>query len=279
MQRNPNVRVVFTGMNTYSLSSVFHQAVVYRELVWEMTKRDLKMLHKGSVLGFYWLVVLPLIQVLSYVVIVAFIFGRGTSAATSPLDYCIYVLSGMLPWQMLARALQDAPGLITSRTEMLKQVRYPIATLPTSSIAISSIAGLVNFVVYLLFALGMRQVAWSLVLLPVPFVMLVTFLLGMSWILSVVGVIFKDLREIIAVTMGLSIYFSPVIVKETAVSPTVWKLILCNPLSHVIIAFHDLVYAEFHPLSWTLFFILSVAGFLLGGVLIRWARVRINDYI
>jgi lipopolysaccharide transport system permease protein len=264
-------------MNKNWLIGPLHQFVLFRELVWEMTKRDLKMLHKGSVLGLSWLVMMPLIQVLAYVIIVSFIFGRG--AAESPLDYCLYLLAGMLPWQMLAKSLQEGPTLLTSRLEILKQVIYPVETFPVSSIAISAIGSLVSLVVYIVFAAGTNHLTWTLLLLPIPLLILVVFLLGASWILSVTGVIFKDLREVVTITMSLLIYFTPVIAKESVVGARVWQLILCNPLSHVVIAFHDVFFAEFHPWSWGIFLAMSLGVFLVGAYTFTCARIRINDYL
>ena len=261
------------------LAEVFRQFVVYRELMWEMTKRDLKMLNKGSVLGLAWLVVVPLIQVVAYVVIVSFIFGGGVAGSAGPLGFCLYLLAGMVPWQILAKSLQEAPSLINTRMEMLKQTLYPIETLPVSSITISSIGSLVSFGVYLVLAACTSHIQWTLLFLPIPLIFLVLFLVGASWMLSCIGVIFKDLREMVAIAMGLLIYFSPVIAQESLVGHTAWRLILCNPFSHIIIAFHDVFFGEFHPWSWAIFLSLAGGMFLAGAYVIGKARVRINDYL
>lgn len=262
-----------------AISSVAKKFVVHRELVLEMTKRDLRVINKGSVLGFLWLILSPLIHAIAYAIIISVVFGARISNGSGMFSFALYVLAGMLPWQMILRSIAEAPTLITSRAEILKQVVYPVETLPTCSIAKSTIGGFASLIVYLLLAASSGDLRWSLLLLPLPIGILILFLLGVSWIFSVLGVIFKDLREITTVVLGLMIYFTPVLAMEQLTGPHVWKLILLNPLSHIIIAFRDVISGELHLTSWIIFTTMSTILFVLGAMLITRVRIRINDYL
>jgi lipopolysaccharide transport system permease protein len=244
-----------------------------------MTVRDLKGTSKGAILGFLWVVINPLVQVAAYVLIVSILFRVKLNSDAGPFDYVLYVLSGMIPWQIMTRSISEAPMLIRSNTELVKQVIYPIETLPLTTLLVGSFGGLVNFMVFLVLFLIGGNVKWTLILLPFPILSLLLFLLGMSWIFSIAGVILKDLREIVTVIMMLLVYFSPVIVNDSIVGTTVWKMIMFNPLSHVVISFRDIFWGSFHPWSWVIFLGMSMVVFLLGNLLITKAKRFINEYI
>ena len=250
-----------------------------RELIWEMALRDVKGGSKGALLGLLWVVINPLIQVVAYVVIVSFIFKAKLKGSSGPFDYALYVLSGMIPWQIITRSINEAPMLIRSNTELVKQVIYPIETLPMNSLLFGSFGAFINFVVFLGLLIVGGQFHWTLIFLPIPLLFLWLFLLGVSWIFCITGVILKDLKEIVAVGMMLLIYFSPVVISDTMVGERVWAWILLNPLSHIIVSFRDVFWGSFHIWSWVIFFGMSTTVFLYGHYVIHRAKRLINEYI
>jgi lipopolysaccharide transport system permease protein len=244
-----------------------------------MAAREMKGSTKGSVFGLGWIVVRPFIQVAVYVVIVTYVFGAKLNAAAGPFDYALFVLSGLFAWQILQRGLEESTSLIRDRMEILKQVVYPIETLPVTTFLASAIAPGIVLLVYLVLATLSGKLNWTVLLLPIPLTLLLLLILGLSWIFMVVGVILKDLREIISVLLGLTIYLSPVLMSPTMVSPRIWDLILLNPISHVIIAFRDVFEGTFHFTSWVVFAVGVVAALGIGSVVITRARMTINEYI
>lgn len=259
-------------------TQILTSAFVHRKLVWAMAWRELKGLNRGALLGSAWLVLSPLVQVLAYVVIVSFVFGKRDTAG-GPFDYAIYVLSGMIPWQIMLRSLGLAPSLIRDRIQLVKEVIYPIETLPFTTILVSSFGSLVSLVVFLGLAIYAGKLAWTVVLLPLPALLLLAFVTGVSWVFAVLGVLVKDLREIVTIGLSLLIYVSPVVASEELVGPQVWRWIQFNPLAHVVICFRDVFQASFHPLSWGVFAGLALLSFLLGGWVMARAKRHIAEYI
>jgi lipopolysaccharide transport system permease protein len=253
--------------------------ITNRQFVLEMAKRDLKGLNKGAFLGFLWVIINPLIQVLAYVIIVSLVFRSRLSANSGPFDYALYVLSGMIPWQIITKSLQEAPSLIRERMELVKQVVYPVETLPLSSLIFGSFGSIVSFSVFFVVSILSGNVHWTCVFLPVPFLLLAGFILGVSWLFSIVGVLIKDLREIVTIILSLIIYLSPVVASREIVGEKVWRLILLNPLAHIIVCFRDVFNSEFHTVSWIIFVSLAVSSLLLGGWVVMKAKTTINEYI
>lgn len=251
----------------------------HRELIREMAIRDAKGVNKGSALGNGWLVLRPLIQSVAYVVIVSFVFQSRLSPDSQIFDYAMFVLCGMVPWQMLVQALVTAPSLVRNHADLVKQVVYPIETLPLRNLVVGSFSSFVSLSIYFVLATFTGGLHWSITLIPIPLIMLALFVVGVSWILMVLGAFFQDFREIIGASMNLLIFVSPVIIAESMVSAKVWFCIQMNPLSHIVICFRDTFNGEFHWMSWLIFSAMTVVMLAIGSSLLNRYRLRINDYI
>ena len=250
-----------------------------RELIREMAVCDAMGINKGTVLGNVWLLLRPLIQTTAYVVIVSFVFQSRLGADSGPFDYALFVLSGMVPWQLTVQTIVTAPSLVRNHAELVKQVVYPVETLPLRNIVVGSFSSLVSLSVYTVIAAAIGELNWTILLIPIPLVMLILFLIGISWIFMVVGAFIQDFREVIGASMNLLIFLSPVIVCQSMVSPRMWGYILCNPLSHVVLCFRDVYEGRIHPLSWCLFLAMTCFVVLLGGWMVNKSRLRMNDYL
>jgi lipopolysaccharide transport system permease protein len=261
------------------LKKVFLSFVTHRELLWEMGLHELKTINKGSFIGWMWLILQPLVQTAAYVVIVAFVFKTRLGGQGTPVDYALYVLSGMVPWQILTRSLSDGPMLIRSRMELVKQVIYPIETLPITSLIVGSSGAAVSFAIYFTASLAMGSLAWTTVFLPVPIVLTVGFLLGTSWILMIAGVLIKDLQSAVTIFLGFLVYLSPVVATEAIVGERMYRMIMLNPLAHMVICFRDPLMGTFHPWSWLVFALMTATALLLGGWMIARTKILINEYI
>jgi lipopolysaccharide transport system permease protein len=250
-----------------------------RELAVEMAKRDLKGAGKGAMLGRAWLVINPLLQTAAFVVIVSYVFRVRLPGSAGPLDYALYVLSGMVPWHIMTRSLQESTSLIRERMELVKQVIYPIETLPLTSILVNSLASLLTLAVYLALSAATGTLRPTVLLLPLPAALLLLLLLGVSWIFSIAGVLLKDLREIIAIVLGLLVFLSPVVLSETMVSEKLWSVLMLNPLAHVVVCFRDVLQGQFHPLSWMVFGLAAATAFCAGAWVIGRAKTLINEHL
>lgn len=251
----------------------------YRKLIFEIGKRDLKSFHKGAVLGVAWAVISPLLQTAAYVVIITFIFRVRMESDGGVFAYVIYVLSGMVPWQIITRSLGESPNLIRNNTEIIKQVIYPIETLPLTSLIFTSFGSLVSLGILLILMVVNGSLKISLLLLPIPIILLVIFVVGTGWMLSIVGVLIKDLKEIVGLTLSILVFLSPVIMNKSMTGGVGWFIIILNPLSHIVIAFRDVFTAQLHPISWAVFASLAALMFFIGNIAINKAKTLINEYI
>ncbi len=248
----------------------------HRALVLAMTMREMRGLTEGAALGVGWLILRPLVRTTLYACVVVLFIGVGRGGWG---DYLVYVLSGMVAWQLITLAIEDAPQQILSRQELLRQTIYPIETLPASSLITATLGAMVTLLVFLIVAAIAGALRWHLVLLPIPLLLIGIAALGLSWILSVAAVLFKDLREIITLLTSVLIFVSPVLLRPEMVGERVWQIIMLNPLSHVVFAFRDVVYGDFHWVSWLVLGIGAAVFFLVGATVIHTVRVKIREYV
>jgi lipopolysaccharide transport system permease protein len=262
-----------------AFAEVAKSLIANLEFAVAMAARHLKSVTTGTVLGLAWLLLRPLILTAAYVVIVAYVFGVKFGARAGALDYALYVLSGMVAWQAVLQSLEQAPVLVRERMEIVKQVAYPIETLPLTAMLVNWLSPAVALGTYLALAFAAGRLPWTAVLLPVPLALLTLFVLGTSWILMIVGVVVKDLREAISVVSGLLVYVSPVVLSEEMVGARLWTVIMLNPLAHVVVCFRDVLQADLHPVSWTVFGTMAAFSFAGGAWVVLRARLLINQYI
>jgi lipopolysaccharide transport system permease protein len=246
--------------------------------IYETTRRDLSAKNKGAVLGAAWLAIVPLIQSATYILFVSIILNRG-GVGTSSFSYAVYMLCGLLPWTTMTRVFVESPTLLLERSSLLKQIVYPIETLPFTTIVSALLAMGLTFIVLIVFSLIDGQLSWTVLFLPVILILLLLFSIGAAWCLMVVGAVLKDLREITNVAMALLMFISPVMLTEQMVGPRIWSYLMLNPFGHVVIAFRDVMFGTFNVWSWVILLLLTAASILLGGWLVTKAKVMINEYI
>lgn len=257
------------------------QLLDYREFVWYMTLKDLKTLTKGSVLGVAWEIIGPLSQVIIYVLLVSVAFKVRLSEDAGTFDYAIYVLAGMLPWRLMMQVISQSANLIRNNTLLIKQVVYPVELLAVTGILQALVGHFVGVAVILILLpfspIGWR---WQLLALPLAWLVLVIFLLGVAWLCSLAGVIFKDLSGLLSIFFSVGFYCTPVILSESMVPRLWWYVIQLNPLSHFIILFQDVFLARsFHPFNAIVCVGLASLSFVAGYVAIGRAKRVIGDYL
>jgi lipopolysaccharide transport system permease protein len=263
---------------------MFSDAVTIGRSVWRhrqfavaMAVRDMKGSLHGAVLGTAWLVIRPMVQIGAYLFIVLKVFRVSLAEFETASQYLVHVLSGMLAWVALQRCLEEAPSLVRDRMEVIKQITYPVETLPASAVIPSLIPPAVVLLALVALLAGGARVPANLAGLPLAVLLLAGFMTGASWLLMIAGAVLRDLKEIIGVLMGLAVYASPVFITERMVTPPVWTAIQANPLSHVVFCFQDVFTGTLHPWSWMLFALMTAGTLVLGAWLTSKAKLALAE--
>ena len=204
---------------------------LYRELIYFMTWRDLKVRYKQTVLGAAWAILQPFLSM----VVFSVFFGRWLGVPSGDVPYPIFSYTALLPWGLFSKAIADAGRSLVTNRAMITKVYFPRLTIPLASV----LAGIVDFSIAFVVLLGMMwyyhiQITsniWTL-----PFFLLLTLItsLGVGLWLSAMNVFYRDIGYIIPFLTQIWFYLSP-IVYATSTVPEKWQPIYAlNPMVGVI---------------------------------------------
>jgi lipopolysaccharide transport system permease protein len=206
----------------------------YRELLYFLTLRDIKVRYKQTVMGLAWVIIQPLTTMLIFTLV----FNRFVRLDTGALPYPLFALSGLLLWLFFANAVTNSTNSMVSNANLITKVYFPRMFIPAASVA----AGLVDLAVALLLLVGLciyYGVALTLNLLLVPLLIMLMALLalGVGLLSAAMTVKYRDLRHALPFIIQFWMFASPVIYPASVV-PVQWKwLLLINPVAGIIEGF------------------------------------------
>jgi lipopolysaccharide transport system permease protein len=206
----------------------------YRELIYFMTWRDLKVRYKQTVLGAAWAILQPFLSM----VVFSVFFGRWLGVPSGDVPYPVFSYTALLPWGLFAKAVADAGRSLVTNRAMITKVYFPRLTIPLASV----LAGIVDFLIAFVVLLGMMWYydlkitsnVWTL-----PFFLLLALItsLGVGLWLSAMNVFYRDIGYIIPFLTQIWFYLSPIVYSTNTV-PEQWQPIYAlNPMVGVIDGF------------------------------------------
>jgi lipopolysaccharide transport system permease protein len=206
----------------------------YRELLWVLTARDIKVRYKQTVLGFAWAIIQPVMMM----VVFSIFFGRLAGMPSDGYPYPIFVYAGLLPWTYFANAVNSSGNSLMNSTQLVSKVYFPRLIIPLASVG----AGLVDFAIaagVLLLLMVCYGIGWSTNLLLIPFLVagVVFTALGVGTFLSALTVAYRDFRYVIPFMIQFWMFATPVVYPASLV-PEHWRwLLFVNPLAGIIESF------------------------------------------
>lgn len=249
------------------IQEIYH----YRTMIASLIKRDLRGRYKGSVLGFAWTFLNPLLQLGVYTVVFSVIMRSGIE------DYYLFLFVALIPWIFFSSSLTGGASCIISQKELVKKIYFPREVLPISLVTCQ----LVNMLLSMIVVFAVLLVSGKGVnLIALPFlipVILVEYLLalGIAFISSSVTVYLRDLEHILLIVAMAWQFLTPVMYSIDMVPERLRAVFWINPMSSVIVAYRDVLYYKQIPRLNTLLtaaglgLVLLAAGWMLFGRLER----------
>lgn len=242
-------------------------------LIREMVLRDIKGGHAGHGLGSLWVYIQPIVVVATFMLIFGVVIGTKMAVtATFPGDYTSYILVGLTPWLLMSNALGRAPNAFSGNANLVKQVVFPIETLPVASIAACFVIYVPTFALMIGYKLLIGGgLGWLALALPLVLGLHALMCIGLTLLLSVTTPFLRDIREFVTIYMAVSMYFTPAIYLPDWVPALVRPILYLNPFSYVVWVYQDtLFFGEFrHPFAWAVFAAMSIGLFIAGLVVFR----------
>ncbi len=207
---------------------------LYRELIFFMTWRDLKVRYKQTLLGASWAILQPFLTM----VVFSIFFGNLAKVPSDGVPYPIFSYTALIPWTLFSKALQDASRSLVSNSHMITKVYFPRMVLPLSSV----LAGVVDFLIAFVVLLGMMffykipptAKVW---LLPLFLLMALVTAVGVGLWLSALNVLFRDINYVLPFLTQFWMYLTP-IAYPTSLIPSEWQIFYAlNPMTGVVDGF------------------------------------------
>lgn len=205
-----------------------------RVLLKELTKTDFKLRYQGSILGYLWALLRPLMMF----AILYLVFGQLLKFGNDIPHYPVYLLIGTTIWSFFSECTSQGIQAIVNRGELLRKVCFPKYIVVVSATLTAVINLLINFIVIIIFALidGITP-TWTWLIVPIVLFELYMLSLGISFLLGAINVKYRDITSIWDVLMQALFYAVPIIYPISMIAETnttAAKVLLLNPIAQVI---------------------------------------------
>ncbi len=217
----------------------------YRELLYFLTWRDVKVRYKQTLLGAAWAIIQPLFSMIIFYLF----FGKLAKIPSDGIPYPLFAFAGLLPWTFFSNAVNHSGNSLVGNANLITKVYFPRMIIPGAAVA----GGLVDFAVAFLVLAALMiyysvSLTWNLLMLP--FLVMITALLALGvgmWI-SALNVKYRDIRHALPFAIHILMFMTPIIYPSSMV-PTPWRHFLSvNPLAGIIEAYRAALFGK--PFDW-----------------------------
>ena len=239
----------------------------YRGLIHSLVVRELKARYRGSVLGFFWSFVNPLLLLLIYSFVFTVVLPGTHPAEIEP--YALFMFCGILPWTWFSSSLLESSNVLIAGGNLIKKVLFPAEVLPIVTVLANMVHFflglpiLAAFLIYYRAPLQVQELIWF------PVVVFVQLLLtiGLAFIVSALTVHFRDLKDLLSNLLTFWFFATPIIYPMAAAPEAGRKFLNLNPFTHLAISYQEILFYEgpFGHWKWLLALLAASIGlFLLG---------------
>jgi len=240
-----------------------------RQLIMQMTKREVVGRYKGSVIGLAWSFFNPVLMLVVYTFFFSVIFKSrwgGVGGDDSKTQFAVVLFVGMIVLNLFSEVLNRAPGLIISNVNYVKKVVFPLEILPIIAMGAALFHSLISLGILLAaFALFNGYLHWTAVFTPLVLLPLVILTTGLAWMLASLGVFLRDVGQTIGIITTVLMFLSPVFYPVTAVPERIRPFIMANPLTFIIEQAREVLIWGHLP-NW-----MGLGGYTLAAIIITWA--------
>ena len=206
----------------------------FRELLYFLTLRDIKVRYKQTLLGIAWVLIQPFLTMLIF----SLVFSRFVKVNTGTMPYPLFALSGLMLWLFFANAVTNSTASLVLNAQLITKVYFPRMFIPAATVG----TGLVDSGISLLLLIAVAIYygtawTWGALLLPLFILMMALFALGVGLIFASLTVKYRDLRHALPFLIQLWMFASPVVYPASVV-PAKWHwLLVINPIAAILEGF------------------------------------------
>jgi ABC-type polysaccharide/polyol phosphate export permease len=254
-----------------SLATMVLSVFEYRELLRNLVLKDLKLKYRGSVLGFLWSLMHPLMLIVVYSIAFTYIMQ------IRDVGFIFHMLVGILAWGFFSSSVSMATGSIVDNSGLVKSVRFPRAILPMATVLFNLAQYVLTAIVFLPLMLAIFHVkpTLSMLLFPVFVALQTLFTLGLAFLLATGTAFFRDVRHLADICLSILFWLTPIVYGLSHVPERLKLPILLSPMSSFIVAYQQLLIDQQWPTFqvWLVAVAYAVVMFLVGA----WVFIGLDE--
>ncbi len=250
----------------------------YRELLFNLARREISQRYKQSILGYAWVILNPLFQL----VVMSFVFSTILRVTNLSVPYIIFLMVGLLPWNLFTASLSSASNSLVSNSSLITKIYFPREILVYGTIMAKIVDFLFSCLVLIVF-FYFYKIKLNIMVLWVPLIFLTQFILmcGISLIIAAFNLFYRDIQYLVSLVFMLWFYLTPVMY-PVEMFPEKYRFIFSlNPMSVFINAYRQTILGGGMPnlVSLAIGFIISIGIFIFGYLLFKKLEGQFADYV
>jgi len=245
------------------MTSIFE----YRGLIWNFIKRDISSKYIGSLLGLYWSVLNPLINLVVYILVFGVFLKVHLPGTTSIWDFSLYFAAGYLPWSVFQSSVMRASSSITDNKNYIKKVPFPSEIFPIYTTVSESANLLIGLAIYFVLFITLKGTPTIFILLlPLAILLQMIFTLSLAFFLSSGAVYFRDIPQILGPVFMIWFWLTPIAYTINVIPEGFLWIVRLNPTYYMLEIYRDvLFYGRFPELNILIpFLVFSMVMLVLG---------------
>ena len=257
-----------------------------RTLIFQLVKRDFQQRYIGSVVGWLWGVIHPLVLLGIYTFIFSWCLKSTLGAGEVTQSYPLYLFSGMLPWLLFSETVQRSSGSLVEQSNLITKTMFPSEIVPVSIFLSSLVSHLMAVGLFILVvAITQQHLSPAIALLPAGMLLLGLFGVGIGWVASSLQVYLRDTAQVVTVVMTLWFWITPIMITEATFRKAPFPrgvsfVLLANPLVYIVHVYREMLLGTSVPwadLGFAALF--AIAAFVVGGLFFRHMKRGFADVL
>lgn len=251
-----------------------------KRIIFLTTFIELKKRHAGSILGPTWIFIYPALLLSMYLFVYLAVFKVKVTGISSPFEYALFVLAGIIPYLGFSEVLNGSVLLLSQNRHLITNVIVPMEIIPVRQVCIALVSqcmSLAILMIMLLLSGGQASLFWLWV--PVMLTLEFLFLAGLAFIFAALGVLIKDLAQIMAIITLFLLFVSPVGYTKEMVPQNLQFVLYLNPIYYLVDTFREpLLYARLPDMQLLMTYTVLCFGlFFIGGIIFKKTLHTLSD--
>lgn len=264
--------------NFYKLTKNLKLFWHYRELLTNLAKREITVRYKQSILGYAWVIINPLFQIL----VISFVFSTILKVPTIGVPFVIFLSVALLPWTLFSTSLTSSTNALVNNSNLITKIYFPREILIYSTI----LSKIVDFALSLIILVGLIiwfQIPIHAYILWVPIIFIIQIILttGLSLLLAAFNLFYRDIQYILTLTLTLWFYITPIAYPVEIIPERIRFLFSLNPMAVIVNAYREVVIGQGNPNipSLLIAFAISVGIFIFAFFIFKKLEKSFADYV